>query len=582
MSADSLVFDMSQVSDASPQVFVRKDWLNILDNQSQNYSGNQCVIDTSQLANSNKYMNYREAYLSIPLLMTLNATTTTSNNLQPANALYSCDYSLALKGWAGSIIHSLTLDYNGTTIIQQTPLQSIWNTFKLQCSLSWDDVISQGASIGFYPDSALSFAYQDVASLAGIGICNNNNAPTIDAPIVTGVFNTYLSANPAIAKRQMISNYDPDGDTNPLGTKKFLDLFTATACQQAFKSFVLTKVNGASATSTKGVYQQCAMVQVKLKHLHSFFDNAPLLKGVFMRLTMNLNNTSVNFSSAGLGGVLTLVSVTSAYSGVNPLMITSAGAGAGNVATFLGDSYVASVAVGATALASGTAGVTGVQKGTLAQSITLNVPAYTFNPTFEQSYLSSPVKRIEYTDIYQYQVQNIVGGGSGYVNQLITNGIAGIQSVLVVPFYTPFATASTNVGIQVPQIQSPFDTAGCGTTAPLALFTNFNIVVAGQNMIYNTERYTYEQFLNQQYGHLAVNGGLTDGLTSGLIDQLSWETSMCYWYVDCSRMLPVEEQVPKSVNIIGQNLSKFALDLVVFVEYKCGLSIDVLSGARVA
>jgi len=46
MSADSLVFDMSQVSDAPPAVFVRKDWLNILDNQSQNYSGNQCVIDT--------------------------------------------------------------------------------------------------------------------------------------------------------------------------------------------------------------------------------------------------------------------------------------------------------------------------------------------------------------------------------------------------------------------------------------------------------------------------------------------------------------------------------------------------------
>ena len=101
-------------------------------------------------------------------------------------------------------------------------------------------------------------------------------------------------------------------------------------------------------------------------------------------------------------------------------------------------------------------------------------------------------------------------------------------------------------------------------------------------MIYNTERYTYEQFLNQQYGHLAVNGGLTDGLTSGLIDQIGWETSMCYWYVDCSRMLPVEEQVPKSVNIIGNNLSALAIDLIVFVEYKCGLSIDVLSGARVA
>ena len=578
MSADSLVFDMSQVSDASPQVFVRKDWLNILDNQSQNYSGNQCVIDTSQLANSNKYMNYREAYLSIPLLITLNASSYATNNLQPATAGSSCDYSLALKGWSGALIHSLTLDYNGTTIIQQTPLQSIWNTFKLQCSLSWGDIVSQGASIGFFPDSALSLAYRQTASVDGIGICNNANAPSVDAPVVSGAFNSYLPTNSGIAKRQMLINYDPAGLT-AVGASAWSTLFTATSCNLAYKSYVLTKVNGATG-ATYGVFQQVAMVQVKLKHLHSFFDNAPLLKGVFMRMTLNLNNTSFSFTSAGVGGVITLNSVSSAYSGVNPLMLCSANTSCGNATTFLGDTYIASVAVGAKPLASGVSGLAGVANGTLAQSITLNVPAYTFNPTFEASYLSSPVKRIDYTDIYNYQVLNIASGG--YVNQLITNGIAGIKSVLVVPFASPVSTNSANTGISVPQIQSPFDTAGCGTTCPLAIFTNFNIVVAGQNMIYNTERYTYEQFMNQQYGHLAVNGGLTDGLTSGLIDQIGWETSMCYWYVDCSRMLPVEEAVPKSVNIIGNNLCALGLDLQVFIEYQCGLSIDVLSGARVA
>jgi len=579
MSADSLVFDMSIVSDAPPQVFVRKDWLNILDNQSQNYSGNQCVIDTSQLANSNKYMNYRESYLSIPLLLTLNATTTTTANLEPntVNGTRSCDYALALKGWTGSLIHSLTLDYNGTTIIQQTPLQSIWNTFKLQCSLSWSDIISQGASIGFFPDSALSFAYSTIFSASGIGICNNVNAPTIDEPVVSGAWNSYLQANPAIAKRQMLLNYHPEGLTAP-ALSAFSTLFTEASCRSAYKSYIANSKNTQGLIGTAGSFSQSAMVQVKLKHLHSFFDNAPLLKGVFMRLTMNLNNTSIAFTHTGTAGtnIFNAMSVSSAYSGVNPLMITASSAGSGTAACFLADSYLASVAVGAKLLASGAVG----SAGSLAQSITLNVPAYTFNPTFESSYLSSPVKRIEYTDIYQYQVQSIAS--AGYVNQLITNGIAGIQSVLIVPFLSPVGSVATNTGITVPQIQSPFDTAGCGTTAPLAIFTNFNVVVAGQNMIYNTERYTYEQFMNQQYGHLAVNGGLTDGLTSGLIDQLSWETNQCYWYVDCSRMLPVEEQVPKSVNIIGQNLSALALDLIVFVEYKCGLSIDVLSGARVA
>ena len=75
MSADKLVFDLSQEIEGSPQVFVKKDYLNILDNMNQNYSANQVIIDTSQLSNSNRYMNYREAYLAMPILLTLTSST---------------------------------------------------------------------------------------------------------------------------------------------------------------------------------------------------------------------------------------------------------------------------------------------------------------------------------------------------------------------------------------------------------------------------------------------------------------------------------------------------------------------------
>ena len=123
-SGDSLVYDMSLASEAQPSVFVKRDWLNILDNQNGNYQGNQVVIDTSQLANSNKMMGYREAYLSVPLLMTATSgsATTSSPIMEPATAGSSADYAFGLKNWYGSIVHSITLDLAGTTIIQQTPL----------------------------------------------------------------------------------------------------------------------------------------------------------------------------------------------------------------------------------------------------------------------------------------------------------------------------------------------------------------------------------------------------------------------------------------------------------------------------
>lgn len=114
MSCDKLVFDLSQEIEGSPNVFVKKDFLNILDNMNQNYSGNQSVIDTSQLSNSNKWLSYREAYLEIPLLLTLSTTAATVNFI-PATAGVDGVGVIGLKSWFGQIIHSFTLDYNGTT-----------------------------------------------------------------------------------------------------------------------------------------------------------------------------------------------------------------------------------------------------------------------------------------------------------------------------------------------------------------------------------------------------------------------------------------------------------------------------------
>jgi hypothetical protein len=91
MSADKLVFDLSQEIEGSPQVFIKKDWLSILDNMNTQYSSNQTIIDTSQLSNSNKYMSYREAYLAVPLIMTLSTSTAfvAPTNAAPATAGFS-------------------------------------------------------------------------------------------------------------------------------------------------------------------------------------------------------------------------------------------------------------------------------------------------------------------------------------------------------------------------------------------------------------------------------------------------------------------------------------------------------------
>lgn len=654
--SDKLVFDLAQEVEGSPNVFVRKDWLNILDNQNQNYNNNQSVIDTSQLSNSNKYMSYREAYFSIPFLMTLGSTgyqnigaVTDQFTVDPTSNLSSIDMSIGLKSWFGQIIHSFTLDYNGTTIIQQTPYVNMWNSFKLMTSLSLDDVNTQGATIGFFPDDPYSWQFTPAATagliaipattsagsiLSGTGVCNNTNFNTVTA-VYPALF-SYKSGggNEGLLFRQQLVNFDVSASTGIGSTySTLLSGAGIGACNSIWKSYISQKQRMLGAAGPAGAITQAALLQVSivatvyLKHIHSFFNMCPLLKGVFMKMTMNLNNTTTefkatsSFEAAAAGppivpepavrSSLLCSSVLSPLGGVNPAMIASGIASNGSIGLFpsgqnvtanagsITYTYRLNLSVGASCLDAQLANLVGVaQSGALSKSVYLYIPAYTFNPVFEQAYLSSPVKQIKYTDIYQYQVLGVSSDSN--FNNLLTNGIANVKSVLILPYYStsyPEATAvagalptgfagqlcSDNTGFTrgLPVFQSPFDPAGTGPTSPMCWLTNFNVQVSGQNAIYNLQRYGFEQFNNQLYGQNAVNGGLTDGLTSGLIDRGRFDMEYSYYYVNIERMLPVEMSVPKSIQILGQNKSSKSLDLYCFIEYGVDISIDSLTGARV-
>jgi len=317
------------------------------------------------------------------------------------------------------------------------------------------------------------------------------------------------------------------------------------------------------------IIQFAIMAVIQLKHLHHFFESIPLSKGLFFRFILNLNQPQVAVT-VGANKVMSQTSTNISTGGICPIMVASATANNGGSSFAVGALNV-SLAVGNRA--TWTVHGAGVVNAPFTQSVNLYIPAYTMDPTFEQAYLNNPVKRIVYSDIYQYSIDNIAAGAN--VNQLISNGIAGLKSVLVIPFYT----ATANGGVL--PYQSVFDPAGAGPTSPLVQLNNFNVVISGQNMLYNSQRYSFENFMNNLFGVNSVNGGLTQGLCSGLIGQLDHEMEYCYYYVDCSRMLPVEEPVPKSVSVQFQNQSARAISCIVFCNYGCEISIDVLSGSRV-
>lgn len=585
---DKVVFDLSQELDSSPNIFIKKEWINILDQQNGNYQGNQCIIETSALSNSNKFMNYREAYIAMPLLLTLSNTSANTADMAPSTAGSSLDYALGLKNFYGSMIHSFTVDFQGTTIVQQTPFTSMYNCFKLLTTLSWNEVYSFGSQIGLYPDDPLSWTYvsaTSVTALDGLGTCVNTNPNTTGAyAATTGAFNTYASGagNVGFLQRQQFINFDLDGVPT---TGTYASLIPETSVKMLWKNYISQKRN-ANAGTTVGVFQISVMATIYLRHLHSFFDKIPLAKGIFMKLTFNLNNTSCNITKSTnatpAASALTVTSVTSAVGGVNPLMVASSRAGCGTVGlnsgtTSVNSTYIASVAVGSRVLDTTQSNITGVGSNALASNVYLYIPAYTFNPIYESVMLSSPIKEIKYKDLYLYQINNIVAGGT--INNLLTNGVSGLSEIVIIPFHSYSGGASV---VPCPVYQSPFDAAGCGTTSPLCHINQFQVVVSGQNAIYNTQQHAaIEQYNHHLKGVNAINGNLTEGIGSGLINSLGFDNLYCYYTVNLGRMLPVEEQVPKSVIVQGLNASAKACDYFCFISYSTSIKISILEGVRV-
>jgi hypothetical protein len=558
---DLVTYSKSVEEKSSDSVFLNQSWLQVLDSNNGSYSSSQATLETTSLASSDRFMDYREAYLSIPLLLTLgNNTNVNSAGLADATNVSKI---MGLKNSYTSLIHSMSVDLNGTNIIQSTPFSDLYNAFKLMTSFSWGDVISQGPSIGFYPDdvmAATAYTADNVGGAAGM-VVNNNDKLTMDlSSAVVGKI-----GNNGFAERLRYINYDADakigGDSLEVSQSAFL---TKAAADQLYKSQVITKHAGGASASP--VVQTQVMAIVKLKHLHNYFQNVPMSKGCQYRFIFNLNQSTSLLTTNGTAVTGESV-VKSSYNGVVPLMLAScAGSGAGIKAA--AGSVRADLSVGNTCLDNTLAGYAGTTTGNIGRSIQLHVSSYVLNPSLEAAYISAGSNRkVVYDDVYSFTIRGVDPNQN--VNQLITSGIRGIKSVLLVPMLASDANGGIN------EFQSVQSSCGGGDVAMLSSITNFNVQVGGVSQLQQNARYGYELFNEQFYGVNAINGGMSDGLTSGLISQRTWEQKHGYVYLQVNRGTELEKSSPKSVQIQFQNVSAKKVDYYVYVTYQTSINLDV-------
>lgn len=546
---DNLVFEESINTEVDSSEFISKKWIYVNDSNAQNYTS-QVVIDSTPLSNAGGYINWQEGYFLFPLVVQLSSADPTD---LPTTAPELGTWSWAMKNSFIQIINSMTVEFNNQNIIQQTPLTNVFRTFKLMTSYSVNDLINNGSNYGFYPDSVEGWEFVVANSSAGLGLINNDPSYRISGTTDSSI----LDENSGIWNRNQYWDYNP---LNPNNTQSAL--CPLSSCKSVYRSCQVG--NGTALVAGSRTWNIYA--KLRLKDLNEFFEKTPLLKGSTIRFYINTNQTKVDFTIAG--GVYTTVNPQVLGGLTNPLMllpITTAGQ--------FNDLPAGDYSLSLSIYKNNNTGNGQTSATSALQSCRLYAPVYKFNPIAEQRYLSlAPTKKIEYNDIFQYQFSNI--GADETFNVLVSNGISNIQSVLVVPLLS-----ATGNGTTYNTLLSPFTTTG-GTPDPVML-TNFNILVSGVNLFLNNEYYDFEAFTQQLGQSNQLNGDLTTGLTSGLISEQDFQNGMRYYYGNCARQLPSENGVSRSIQILGQNKCAKQINLLVFVEFKRSITIDILTGARI-
>jgi hypothetical protein len=614
--ADATTLELSTESKMEePPVFVDKQWLYVNDQNQGSYSG-QIVISTVSLSNNGSFVDYKEAMLVIPTVLQIQSPSLTVNAVP-------VDYAMALKAGYWNLLHSMSVELNGSSVVQQTGFLNVYSSFKNLTTWSEDDIKCWGKVTGFKPCSHDSWVYNTaVASataniLSGNGTGLSNNRTSLSVPLNgEGSFRGALTAaaytsNVALGTESTVNSDSVYSCANSglMQRMKWLNFqvgagaSTLTGSTSANKSGLLGQTTGATKALFKGYIESTATGRsivfpaiVRLKDICDFFAKLDMSKGMAMTLYINTNQclckflqTAIGVSAAGAftaSGSLQLSEPPTMLGGGGtcPIMLASASPGQGlsNAVAYAVTAPVASVAglVGVSIAKTQFSAFTD-QVSAPITSVRLYAPCYTMTAQNEAKYISRPIRKISYEDIFSYQFNNT----SSDFNFLVSNGLPGLKSIVICPFL-PQASNGTvggispyDGGVLSSSLLSPFSSSG-GAPDPVAL-TNFNVQISGRNIFNDNEQYDFVAFTQQLATSNQMNGGQTTGLASGLIGLEEFDNLYRYYYVDCSRGRPGESGVPRSIQILGQVVGAIAVNLLVFATFTREISIDVRIGSRV-
>jgi hypothetical protein len=553
--ADTFSYNHSLEEETNDYLFQNKQFLWIPDVNNGSYLQNQIVYDLAAIANSGRPVDLQQSFIEIPLVMVTTITTAAALTNYAGN-----EWAASLKNGFWQLINSIDCQISNNSVINLTANSNIPINFKMLTTASQDDVAAYLPSLGSgKPDNADSIGYT-ATNFNGIGEYNNQIAKTSFA--ASGTWGVGAS-NDARLERMKTTSFNPDALAN------FSTQFTSsTVCQQTLRNYC-TRTNG---TTTCTIVNYIT-AHLPLKFLHDLFSKMPLVRGMFMRLTLNLNANCQSTAVASAGAYTSFI--TNSQYLTFPCMMSPIGAGQGIHSGAGGNDVTGVVQNLGIAKSYGT--------GTYTHPLSVSrfyACTYEMSPLAEESYFSSlPTKLIKYNDLYCNQTLNVAAGTT--ITQLISNSISRLRGLLIVPMLSGTANLSSGAGAKTAPSLSPFSTSPA-TSCPHASIGGFNVLVSGTPIYAQNYVYNFESFINEFRKCNSINGGSTLGLNSGLIDENAWNSGYKMWFVDLSRhSSEANDNIGRSLQVNFTNTSVATVDYYYFVFFEREFTISTSTGSLI-
>jgi hypothetical protein len=239
--------------------FENKQYVYVPDQLIGNYPTGQVTLDLAPLANSGKFFETSNRFITVPRVMVV------ANNGAILTSSGQNVFAASLKSDYHHLINSMQVQISNNDVVQASDYSNLKINYDIISTWGGDVVVNYGSVLGYYgPDDTKSMTYNAAVSSTGLGECNNNITP-----LVTTGWNRftgwcgYNDGNLARrARMERNTSFDPNNTTNTPIT----NFTTAALCNTVGNNYV----SQSNSTNTIVYY---IVATIPLAVMHDLFTN---------------------------------------------------------------------------------------------------------------------------------------------------------------------------------------------------------------------------------------------------------------------------------------------------------------------